>query len=147
MIEINEYYARRFSQNMSKSGVKMTDCNKTENYLETRKRMCTSFGHCSSCPACVKPNYDCLLNFSTEGYSHKKAIEIVQQWSNEHPKKRIVDEFLEKYPNSNLAPTSLCPFELLGIRKECKYYCEDRQWNVCEECWNLPIDEVTKDDN
>ena len=41
---------------------KMADCNKTENYLETKLRMCNSFGHCSSCPACVKPEYNCLLN-------------------------------------------------------------------------------------
>ena len=126
----------------------MIDCNVTINYLKEKDRMCDSFEHnCTDCPA-FKPYYNCLLDVKTKGYSNKKAIKIVQKWSDEHPRKTIMDEFLEKYPNSNLAPTSLCPFELLGIRKECKYFIdEDRQWNVCEECWNLPIDEVTKDDN
>lgn len=68
----------------------------------------------------------------------KKAIAIVQNWSDEHPQKTYLSEFLKHYPNAPLADNGtpdICP-EKLGltdIKKPC--------FGDCVECWNQPIEE------
>lgn len=90
---------------------------------------------------------DCLLfgyhNGTGSGcnsfeYKHtEQAITIVQKWAREHPRKTILQDFLEKYPNAPLeidgTPT-FCPKELgylpQGYYNHCKY--------DCVSCWNQP---------
>lgn len=67
----------------------------------------------------------------------EKAIAIVQKWSDEHPQKTYLSEFLKKYPNAllndNGLPKSVCLYNL-GLA-DCKKY------RNCVECWNQPIEE------
>lgn len=118
------------------------DCNKTINFLHELNRLCNSRTACETdaankeqCPLlnlCGLP----LLQICAE-----KAIENLQKWSNEHPKKTYAQDFLEKFPeaqsDSDGTPYTCrkttyggkCP----GI--ECDSGIE------CDECWNEPMEE------
>lgn len=75
---------------------------------------------------------------SFEMYHPEKAIEIVQRWSDEHPQRTYLSEFLEHYPNVQLYDTGLpkgvCPYNLgLTDIDDCD--------NNCVKCWNQPIED------
>lgn len=124
----------------------MIDCSKTENYFAEKQRMtkrpkggiCEL--HCCDCPLCSKNNgtSEILSCTSFEIHYPEKAIEIVQKWSNEHPQKTYLSEFLKNYPNAPLADDGtpeICPerLGLTGIKKPC--------FGDCVKCWNQPIKE------
>lgn len=68
----------------------------------------------------------------------EKAIAIVQKWSDEHPRKTYLSEFLKNYPNvlfdDNGIPTVECPYRLGLISAD---ECEKN--HSCIECWNQPV--------
>ena len=78
--------------------------------------------------------------FAFEKFYPEKAIEIVQKWSDEHPQKTYLSEFLKAYPNTLLNDTGLpkdvCLYNL-GLT-DCR---NDRN---CVDCWNQPIEEGEK---
>lgn len=80
----------------------MIDCSRTENYFAEKQRMTkrTKNGlckiKCSNCPLCSDNNGEGLLCPTFEMYYPEKAIEIVQKWSDEHPPKTYLSEFLKK---------------------------------------------------
>lgn len=94
---------------------------------------------------------ECLLNNKNNGTSEnllcgafeaiypEKAIEIVQKWSNEHPQRTYLSEFLKHYPNAQLndagIPTTGCPYRLGLIGDE-----ECKKNRDCVKCWNQPIE-------
>ena len=121
------------------------DCNKTINFLHELKRLCDSRDGCVAdaankerCPMFGVCD-DALTRICAE-YA-ETAIEIVQKWSDEHPKKTYAQDFFEKFPkaqsNSDGTPYTCrkttyggkCP----GI--ECDSRIE------CDECWNEPMEE------
>lgn len=122
----------------------MLDCMKTENYFAEKKRMSktTESGVCKvECTNCLLSSYNngdgiCCTDF--EMLYPKKAIEIVQKWSNAHPQKTYLSELLKIFPNIPLSddgtPKSLCPFELgVTMTEKCN--------NECVECWNRIIED------
>lgn len=121
----------------------MIDCSKTQNYFIEKLRMTkrTKNGlckiKCSNCPLCSNNNGEGLSCPTFEIYYPEKAIEIVQKWSAEHPRKTYLSEFLKNYPNAQLkddgTPVGICPHHLGLINKE---DCKNRN---CVECWNQPI--------
>lgn len=64
------------------------NCKITENYLKEKRRMIVDYEK-----DCGKP----LLSFENgfEMNFPRLAIEIVQQWSNEHPAKTLLDEVIK----------------------------------------------------
>ena len=121
------------------------DCNKAINFLHEFKRLCASRDGCVAdaankerCPMFGVCD-DALTRICAE-YA-ETAIEIVQKWSDEHPKKTYAQDFFEKFPkaqsNSDGTPYTCrkttyggkCP----GI--ECDSRIE------CDECWNEPMEE------
>jgi hypothetical protein len=122
----------------------MIDCFKTENYLAEKKRMSktTESGVCKvECTNCLLSSYNngdgiCCTDF--EMLYPKKAIEVVQRWSDEHPGKTYLTEFLSHYPNAEVngdgIPSGICPYEL-GVTDN-----QDCRKN-CIECWNQPIED------
>lgn len=124
----------------------MIDCTKTTNYFTEKLRMTkrTKNGlckiKCSNCPLCsenngISENLSCT-NF--EMHYPEKAIAIVQKWSDEHPQKTFVTEFLKNYPcavvNGDGIPNSVCPYDLgLMDKHDCR--------KTCIECWNQPIED------
>lgn len=72
-----------------------------------------------------------------------KAVQIVEQWSKEHPRKTRLQDFLEKYPNAILTQDGLkmpmvCAREL-GYCEHCPpcKYCKPD----CYSCWNEPVED------
>jgi hypothetical protein len=123
----------------------MIDCSKTENYFAEKQRMTkrTKEGLCEiSCSDCPLYNEN---NGTSEGLScgclemhyPKKAISIVQRWSDEHPQRTYLSELLKIFPNTPLKDDGtphLCPSDLgWNDSRKC------REQSNCVKCWNLPI--------
>ena len=110
------------------------DCSKTENYFREKNRMtnnCTI--RCSDCPFWS----DTINCFQFEMVHPQKAIAIVQKWSDEHPFKTILDDFLGKFPKLALdesgVPKDVC-CKTLGYKLA--IHCLQ---NDCTDCWNQPF--------
>lgn len=77
------------------------DCNKTINFLHEFKRLCDSR---DECVANADNEEDCPM-FGVCRLTHSKlcaeniktAIETVQKWSDEHPKKTYAQDFLRSF--------------------------------------------------
>lgn len=127
----------------------MIDCNITKNYFSEKARMSktTKSGTCKvvceKCPLSSDNNGvgECCTDF--EMLYPEQAIEAVQRWSDEHPPKTYLTEFLKHFPNAPLHVTGI----LTGIPKDiCPYHlgfmsiddCPKKDRN-CVECWNQPI--------
>lgn len=82
---------------------KTMDYNKTIDFFVGMGSLCSSrltckaVAHDEQCPL-----YDfCSLTHSKIcAKDAKKAIEILQKWSNEHPKKTYAQDFFEKFPKA-----------------------------------------------
>lgn len=135
----------------------MIDCSKTENYFVEKLRMTKRTREegckikCSECPLSCQNNgtseFTSCITF--EMLYPEKAIEIVQKWSDEHPQRTYLSEFLENYPNAQLKtvllyspgaiplgiPKCICPYHLgLMSVDNC------RKDHNCVKCWNQPIE-------
>lgn len=122
----------------------MIDCSKTENYFAEKRRMTKRAGigvcriKCEDCPLGITNNGMDVLCSEFETLYPEKAISAIQRWSNEHPQKTYLTEFLKHYPNAELnpigVPKGICPYDLgLMNRYDCR---KDRN---CKKCWNQPI--------
>lgn len=122
----------------------MIDCSRTENYFAERQRMTKRAKdgickiYCRDCPLSgknngISGNVSCK---TLETFYPEKAIAIMQKWSDEHPQKTYLSEFLKNYPNAPLADNGtpdVCPDKLglTDIKKPC--------FGNCVECWNQPL--------
>lgn len=121
----------------------MIDCSKTENYFAEKLRMTKRAKNglcklgCSNCPLCSINNNKGQSCTAFEMLYPEKVIEIVQKWSDAHPQKTFLTEFLKNYPNAPLdddgAPKGVCP-HTLGLTDIDD--CDDN----CVKCWNQPIE-------
>lgn len=123
----------------------MIDCTKTTNYFTEKLRMTkrTKNGlckiKCSNCPLCSNNNGEGLSCPTFEMHYPEKAIEVVQKWSDEHPRKTYLGELLKIFPNTPLGddgmPEIICPHHL-GLKdiEDCEIDSN------CVECWNQPIE-------
>lgn len=121
----------------------MIDCAKAENYFAEKLKMTkrTKNGlceiNCSNCPLSSNNNGEGLFCSNFEMYYPEKAVKAVQEWSDEHPPKTFLTEFLENYPNAPLdddgTPKGVCP-RALGLMDIDD--CDDN----CIKCWNQPIE-------
>lgn len=122
----------------------MIDCSKTENYFVEKRRMTKRAEKglcklsCSDCPLCSNNNGEGLSCASFEMYYPEKAISAIQRWSDEHPPKTYLSEFLKHYPNVQLydagIPKGICPYHLGLMSKD-----NCRKDHYCLGCWNQPI--------
>ena len=105
-------------------------------FIKERNRMC-DFYKCCKIKGCPAENLSCdsLEEIAIQGF---KLIRDVEQWSKEHPRKTILQDFLEKYPNAELNDD--------GIPKPCPYWLGYKDMLFCNrircvECWNRPLEE------
>lgn len=144
----------------------MIDCNITANYFAEKLRMTKRTREegckikCSECPLSCQNNgtseFTSCITF--EMLYPEQAIEIVQKWSDEHPQKTYLTEFLKNYPNAQLKtvlsysqldtggifgiPKCICPYHLgLMSSEDC------RKDHNCVKCWNQPVKDEEVDDN
>lgn len=124
----------------------MIDCSKTENYFAEKVRMTKRAENglcklgCSNCPLCSENNNKGLSCTGFEMLYPEKAIEIVQKWSDEHPQKTYLSEFLKNYPNAELnhGVPRICLKEL-GAISGCAKTKKGDVYISCYSCWNQPI--------
>ena len=117
------------------------DCSKTINFLMAQKRLCSSQGYCQQ----RNKNDNCPLyafcNRSPNNYSVakvKEAIEAMQKWIDEHPRKTYARDFFEKFPEAKP--------DKEGVPRMCRanYYGGSCQYSAvsgagpapCKACWN-----------
>ena len=115
-------------------------------FFKEKRRMCVSFGG-DSCTGCLINMMKGVLRCSQfcEKYP-ERAVDIVETWAKEHPRKTILQDFWEKYPKAELIHNKfpeICPHSLgYATNKEC-FLDTDEQFvsEECEECWNRPLEE------
>lgn len=101
-------------------------------FIKERNRMC-NMESCSSCHANFLNDCSC----TTEDIV--KLVEIVEQWSQSHPQKTIMQDFFEKFPNAPRTKTGepmMCPYN-------CGYgnFCCEQANGTCYNCWNRPLED------
>lgn len=128
----------------------MIDCTKTTNYFNEKLRMTKKHKlnggayicelNCTDCPLSSLNNdtSDKMSCSDFETIYPEKAIEIVQKWSDAHPLKTYLTDFLKHYPNVQLydtgVPKGVCPYHLgLMNKDDCR---KDRD---CVKCWNKRV--------
>ena len=129
----------------------MIDCTKTTNYFTEKLRMTkrTKNGlckiKCSNCPLCSNNNGEGLSCPTSEMYYPEKAIEVVQKWSDEHPQKTFLTEFLKNYPNAELdhGVPKVC-LKKLGAVSGCAKTKKGDLYISCYRSWNQPVEESEK---
>jgi hypothetical protein len=127
---------------------KMIDCSKTENYMHEKARMTKSVVNgvchirCTDCPLSRFNNNEKIVCSELELFHSETAVQIVQRWSDEHPQRTYLSEFLKNYPNAPLeddgAP-EIC-LSSLGLTN----YNGCKNGITCLECWNEPIEDSEK---
>lgn len=117
------------------------DCSKTINFLMAQKRLCSSQVDCQQ----RNKNDNCPLyafcNRSPNNYSVakvKEAIEAMQKWIDEHPRKTYARDFFEKFPEAKP--------DKEGVPRMCRANCYGGscQYSAvsgagpapCKACWN-----------
>nr|DAW15826.1 MAG TPA: hypothetical protein [Caudoviricetes sp.] len=127
----------------------MIDCSRTENYFAEKQRMTKKHKlnhggyscklNCADCPLSHLNNDSTMLCSDFETCYPEKAIAIVQKWSDEHPPKTYLSEFLTNYPNALLddsgMPKLFCPYRLGLGADDC------RKDGNCVKCWNQLIED------
>lgn len=124
----------------------MIDCSIATNYLNEKLRMTKKPKckvcqlDCDDCPLYTKNNGADIPCVSFEMHYPEQAIEAVQRWSDEHPQKTYLSEFLKNYPNALLrddgTPKGVCLYELGLVSLD---NCE--KGNGCIDCWNQIIED------
>jgi hypothetical protein len=122
----------------------MIDCSRTKNYFAEKQRMTGQRKdgvcelNCIDCPLSSFNNGIGIPCMNLESSYPEKAIAIIQKWSDEHPQKTYLSEFLKNHPNILLnddgTPT-FCPYELSLISVD-----NCRNDGDCVKCWNQPIE-------
>lgn len=113
----------------------MIDCTKTENQLTVKLRLC-EIG-CYYCPLSFVNNDKKISCEKFETQYHQRAIELIQQWSDEHPSKTYLSELLKVFPNSSLDENGtpiFCPHHLEFMSID-----NCRNDGNCIKCWNQSI--------
>lgn len=122
------------------------DCNKTINFLHELKRLCDSR---DECVANAANKEDCpmfgickLTHSKISAKDAEKAIEIVQKWSNEHPKKTYEQDFFEKFPKAQVCSDGspfVCRKRIYGGIHSTLENCD--YTGACYKCWNEPMND------
>lgn len=125
----------------------MIDCSKTENYFAERQRLTGQQKDgicklkCIDCPLGMKNNGTGIACSNLETNYPEKAIVIVQKWSDEHPQKTYLSEFLKHYPNAELSHgvPKTC-LKKLGVVSGCAKTKKSDWYTSCYMCWNQAIE-------
>lgn len=108
-------------------------------FIKEKVRMCNIQDMCSDCPiGSIKGGH----HVSCLGWIYdypEQAVELVEKWSAEHPRKTMMQDFFEKFPNAPRSdtdgtPQNVCPYD-------CGYTKDENCAGNCRKCWNRPINE------
>lgn len=113
-------------------------------YLKEKSRMSKKCKiRCTDCPLSDRNNGMQIGCGLLQVEHPEKAVAIVQKWSEEHPQKTFLSDFLEKYPNAPISrkgfPGGVCPSDLGYTDEEC--ISSTPFDDYCKECWDRPLEE------
>ena len=122
------------------------DCSKTIDFFPEFSRLCNSRTACTADAAHKEqcPLYALCRRKLAEVRAEEiiTAVEILQKWSDEHPKKTYAQDFFEKFPkaqsNSDGTPFVCRKRIYSGIRstlEDCDYT------GACYRCWSEPLND------
>ena len=101
-------------------------------FIKEYQRMCEKES-CHNCPAFGN---NVLSDCDLCTKSPEKLVQIVEQWSQDHPQKTMMQDFFEKFPNA--------PKHKNGCPKTCPnniYNCKPICTNECVKCWSRPLED------
>ena len=116
------------------------DCSKMINFFPELKRLCDSRTACEADAAnkeqCPLHGF-CRQSLTIRAEEIITAVENLQKWSDEHPKKTYAQDFFEKFPD---APR--CKSANGRYPSACRKAIYDGKCPgvVCDECWNEPME-------
>lgn len=118
-------------------------------YLKAKARM-TKRGDgavcnisCKDCPIGIDNNGVETNCRKLESYYPEKAVEIIEQWAAEHPKKTRQSEFLKTFPNAKLGDSGILWFFPCDIDTSYKHSkeCDNVQcWDCRKKYWLAEVD-------
>lgn len=103
-------------------------------FFKERIRICNSFEGSADCP--LKP--DCT---DTDPELMVKAVE---QWSQDHPQKTMMQDFFEKFPNApkgKFNQPQLCPGNCGYNNEMASYEICKKFYSDCLKCWSRPLED------
>ena len=110
-------------------------------YLKEAIRICNTTNDCKECPfRNLKATFPCHSWVdSVDAANPEKAVEIVEKWAAEHPKKTRKSEFLKTFPNANPEDIDPCNMDTsLATDGTCGYKrCDDCR----KEYWSQEVDD------
>lgn len=106
-------------------------------YLKEAIRICNTTNDCKECPfRNLKATFPCHSWVdSVDAANPEKAVEIVEKWAAEHPKKTRQSEFLKMFPNAQLDDDGMFNFSLKPCDIDPEYadkVCD--QYSDCQDC-------------
>ena len=121
------------------------DCSKTINFFSELRRLCDSRTECTADAAnkeqCPLHGF-CRKSLITRAEEIITAVENLQKWSDEHPKKTYAQDFFEKLPKAQSdSDGTPCVCRRIIYGGECPKDEECNYTGVCHRCWNEPMEE------
>lgn len=111
-------------------------------FIKEYRRMCNKYIYSDACGEdCSR---ECALygehcDLSCNDMDANDVVYRVEQWSQSHPQKTMIQDFFEKFPNApkmDRGEPNICPQDL-GYGDFC---CDDTNHN-CLKCWSRPLKE------
>lgn len=122
-------------------------------FLKERMRMCeSSYDRETQCAGCLAydPKGDrnvCKVLMRNDIKAKTEtdmivAVDIVEKWSKDHPRKTRLQDFKEKYPNGTFEKDSEIPHVCCDDLGYC--FCKSSNGGGpegdCKKCWNEPVE-------
>lgn len=105
-------------------------------FLMERKRLCNeysrSYNGCCDCPLVSH----CSISSTAPDDDNKKTVDVVEQWSKEHPRKTRQSVFLEQYPEAKIdanGVVGLCPRFISAAHRDSDGGCNCPE-RLCAYC-------------
>ena len=107
-------------------------------FLKEYQRICRCY-HSNKCSGCPLEVYGCDI----EHDDAQEIVKIVEEWAREHPRKTLMQDFFEKFPNAPRTVDGLpfhCPFECGYFKNNNCPFGKNNPSDDCSKCWFRSLD-------
>lgn len=113
-------------------------------FLKEKRRMCESYKYrCTGCPLWTHKEHRAIgCNAILKDYP-EDAVELVEQWAKEHPRKTYKQDFFEKHPYATKTEKG----NPVVCRKNIYGWESTGCGIVCSACWNEEMKEERNETN
>jgi hypothetical protein len=112
-------------------------------FIKEAKRMCESYEECEACPANADGFDDCRIDHMHD-IDAENAVNIVEKWAKEHPKKTRQSVFLEQWPEAEIDKfgcLEICPKHVSADYRSRYVNCTNRVCGGCSrEFWMQEVE-------